>query len=142
MIFGFVLGGTLLRAGIALINFGFVPAVSESTIPSIFSILAILMMYMFLIMALVNKSFSLIYQLPNQIMKWMGGQAEGGEPSEMIQQAKGGFDSGAGKVQEMGGEIHKGATEKMGHAAMGEEGRESAGVQSKYRASKKPVDLP
>ncbi|MBP6103836.1 MAG: DotA/TraY family protein [Gammaproteobacteria bacterium] len=95
MLFGFILGAGLLRAGIAMINFGFLPAINTASSPTLFSILAILMMYIFLVMAIVNKSFSLIYLLPNQIMRWIGGPTETSDPSDMIKEAKGGFDSGA-----------------------------------------------
>lgn len=112
MIFGFVLGASLLRAGIALINFGFIPALTEATVPSIFSIIAVLTMYVFIIMSLVNKSFSLIYMLPNQIMRWMGGNAETFEPGDMMKEAKAGFDTGAKYGQEGLQEGHKRATDK------------------------------
>jgi len=95
MLFGFILGAGLLRAGIAMINFGFLPAINSATSPTIFSIIAILMMYIFLVMAIVNKSFSLIYLLPNQIMRWIGGPTETSDPSDMLKEAKGGFDTGA-----------------------------------------------
>ncbi len=95
MLFGFVLGAGLLRAGIAMINFGFMPAINSSTSPTLLSFIAILMMYIMLIMAIVNKSFSLIYLLPNQIMRWIGGPTETSDPSDMVKEAKGGFDTGA-----------------------------------------------
>ncbi len=95
MLFGFILGAGLLRAGIAMINFGFLPAINTASSPTLFSFIAILLMYIFLIMAIVNKSFSLIYLLPNQIMRWIGGPTETSDPSDMVKEAKGGFDSGA-----------------------------------------------
>lgn len=99
MIFGFVMGIGLLRAGIALVNYGFIPALTSSTLPSMLSVIAVLGLYCTLIISLVNKSFSLIYMLPNQIMRWMGGQAESSDPSDMVKEAKGGFDAGAEKAQ-------------------------------------------
>jgi conjugal transfer/type IV secretion protein DotA/TraY len=99
MIFGFVLGASLLRAGIALVNFGFIPAITEGAAVSVFSIIAILGMYVGIITAIVNKSFSLIYVLPNQIMRWMGGGAETSDTDAMVKEAKGGMDTGAGAAQ-------------------------------------------
>lgn len=119
MIFGFVLGASLLRAGIALVNFGFVPAITEGAAISIFSILAVLGMYIAIITAIVNKSFSLIYVLPNQIMRWMGGTAETGDAEAMVEKAHGGFKGGAEQGQkgvsagfEKGQSIGKEAKEK------------------------------
>ncbi len=112
MIFGFVIATTLLRAGIAFINFGFIPALNTATSPSIFSVLAVLGMYVSLIMAIVTKSFSLIYMLPNQVMRWMGGPAENFDPSDMTKQAKEGFDSGAAKGQAIGDAANKSLSDK------------------------------
>ncbi|HXH54210.1 MAG TPA: DotA/TraY family protein [Gammaproteobacteria bacterium] len=114
MIFGFVLGSSLLRAGIALINFGFIPAINEGAAVSIFSILAVLGFYVGIITSIVNKSFSLIYVLPNQIMRWMGGSAEGGDPGDMVKEAKGGLDSGAGQASKGLEAGHAKASEKTG----------------------------
>lgn len=116
MIFGFVLGASLLRAGIALINFGFIPAIKEGASTSVFSIIAILGMYVAVITTIVNKSFSLIYLLPNQIMRWMGGTAEHGGPEEMVKEAKGGFDTGAGQAQKGLGQGLASSTERTSGA--------------------------
>ncbi len=124
MVFGFVMGASLLRAGIALINFGFIPALTQGTYPSMFSILAVIGMYTMLIMAIVNKSFSLVYMLPNQIMRWMGGPAENFDPSDMTGKAKEGFDAGAKKGQaavEKGG---GGAGEKLSNVDSAQKGNQ------------------
>lgn len=140
MIFGLVLGGGLLRAGIALINFGFQPAVAGSTMPSLFSFITVLMMYIFLIMALVNKSFSLIYMLPNQIMRWMGGPTESFDPSDMAKEAKSGFDAGASKVQAASQETVKHSQNTLDDAAKGEDARAASGSQGKYGRTYKVSD--
>ena len=117
MIFGFVLGASLLRAGIAFINYGFIPALTSSTLPSIMSIMAVLGLYTMLIVSIVTKSFSLIYLLPNQIMRWMGGQAESSDPSDMVKEAKGGFDEGAKKGQDISDASSKSVRDKGGQIA-------------------------
>ncbi len=99
MIFGFVLGASLLRAGIAIINFGFIPAITGGAAASIFSILAVLGMYIGIITVIVNKSFSLIYELPNKIMRWMGGPANEGEATNISEVKDKGFDKGAEQGQ-------------------------------------------
>jgi hypothetical protein len=79
------------------------------------------MLYMMLIMAIVNKSFSLVYLLPNQIMRWLGGPTETSDPSDMIKEAKGGFDTGA----------------KMGQAAATESVNQSKGAISDAKSDGK-----
>ncbi len=117
MIFGFVLGATLLRAGLDLLNNGFIAAVRENTMPTMFSALAVLGLYMGLVSTIINKSFSLIYMLPNQIMRWMGGPTESSSVGEeMSKEAKGGFDGGAQAGQT--------ALQGVGDAAAGAAGGE------------------
>lgn len=111
MIFGFVLGISLLRAGIALVNFGFIPAITQGAAVSFFSILAVLGMYIGVITVIINKSFSLIYVLPNQIMRFMGASGEGEAAGGDVEKAKGGFDSGAGQGQKALDAGHGKATE-------------------------------
>ena len=141
MIFGFVLASGLLRAGIALVNFGFIPAITEGAAVSIFSILAVLGMYVAIMTAIVNKSFSLIYLLPNQIMRWMGSSAESDHgAAEMAKEAKGGFDSGAGQGQKALEAGHAKANEKTGDNLQSGESRQEkikggeAGAEAKKAA--------
>jgi len=117
MIFGFVLGASLLKAGMALVNFGFIPALNEGTLSSFFSILAVMGLYMFLMMAIVTKSFSLIHMLPNQIMRWMGASEERFEPGEMIAEAKKGFETGSKMGEEGVNTGFKSSTERMKNAS-------------------------
>jgi hypothetical protein len=132
MIFGFVLGATLLRAGIALINFGFGPALTGATTPTIFSVLAVLGLYVSLMIGIVNQAFSLIYMLPNQILRWMGGQAETFDPGKMTQEAKQGFDSAAKSAQGAGDAAVKSLKDK-GVASREKYGE---GMQTKAKEAK------
>lgn len=95
MIFGFILGANLLRAALHLINFGFMAAVHDALQPTLFSFIPLMTMYAMLVIGIINKSFSLIYVLPNQISRWLGGGTESHEPSELVGKAKEGFDTGA-----------------------------------------------
>ena len=141
MIFGFVLGSSLLRAGIALVNFGFIPAINEGAAVSIFSILVILGLYVGIMTSIVNKSFSLIYLLPNQIMRWMGGSAESGDPSDMVKEAKGSFDSGAGQGQKGLEAGHAKASEKTGASLGNVSEKSKAGREEKAFQEQNKKDL-
>ncbi len=99
MIFGFVAGITLMRAGFSFLNFGFIPALNAGTTPTIFSILSVLVVYAFIVMSIVNKSFSLIHLLPAQVMRYIGGQAEHSDTQETVREVKTGFDSTVGRDQ-------------------------------------------
>src|SRR5205814_638611 len=96
MIFGFILAASLLRAGIAMLNFGFVIVLGVSVRPSILSIIAVLSLYTGLVIGMVNAAFALIYELPNKILRYMGIQAEHHPASDKISEmGKGQFDKGA-----------------------------------------------
>jgi len=91
--------------------------------------------------AIVNKSFSLIYLLPNQIMRWMGSSAESDHgAAEMAKEAKGGFDSGAGQGQKALEAGHAKANEKTGDNLQSGESRQEkikggeAGAEAKKAA--------
>jgi hypothetical protein len=99
MVFGFIAGITLMRAGFSLVNFGFISALNAGTTATIFSILAVLVVYVFIVITIVNKAFSLIYLLANQIMRWIGGQPEHTDTDALVREVKTGFDSTVGRDQ-------------------------------------------
>jgi len=99
MVLGFIVGITLMRAGFSLLNFGFISALNAGTTSTVFSILAVLVVYVFIAMTLVNKSFSLIYLLANQVMRWIGGQPEHTDTDAIVREIKTGFDSTVGRDQ-------------------------------------------
>lgn len=93
MVIGLLASILLLRAGFSMLNVGFAAAINTSTIPTVSSILAILLIYTFVVMGLVNKAFSLIYALPNQVLQWIGAQGEQVDVTETMREVKSGFDS-------------------------------------------------
>ena len=115
MIFGFILASTLVRAGLVMLNFSFDTTLKHAfPNPSIFSIIAILGLYLGLMLAIVNQSFTLIYDLPNKIFRWMGGQQEQHPGAEkMTGEAKGQFDAAASKGQDAAGKAQTASSGKM-----------------------------
>lgn len=106
MIFGFIIAGSLLRATIDMINFGFISAVDGSIIPSLFGIIPIMGLYAFFVIAMVNQSFSLIYELPSKVLRYCGMEDKGGyDPKAAAGEGKAGFEAGekvAGKEGAIG----------------------------------------
>lgn len=118
MIFGFILAASLLRAGIAMLNFSFVTVLGGAVPrPTIFSIIAVLALYTGLVLAIVNRSFALIYELPNRIFRWMGGGEEKHEVEGMVGKAQGQFEKGAGAGESAAGKA-QGAASKYGQERM------------------------
>jgi defect in organelle trafficking protein DotA len=117
MIFGFVIAGSLLKATINMINFGFETSVTMIP-PTLSGIIPILGVYCMLVTGMVNQSFSLIYELPNKVLRYMGGQAESFTPDKLMGEAKGGFDKGAaaseGGLKKAHGAAGAGASKAVG----------------------------
>lgn len=109
MIVGFIAGITLMRAGFSLLNFGFIAALNAGTTSTVFSVLAVLIVYVFVAMTIVNKAFSLIYFLANQVMRWIGGQAEHTDTDAIVREIKTGFDSTVGRDQALMNRAAQGA---------------------------------
>lgn len=120
MIFGFILASGILRGGLTLINFGFMTAVNNSVLPTIFSIIPTIGVYTFLVVAVVNQAFGLIYELPNRIMNYMGMRHEGFGSQvgkELTGEAKQGFQAGAQIGQKGVGAMSEQAQKGYGQVA-------------------------
>jgi conjugal transfer/type IV secretion protein DotA/TraY len=77
MIVGFIIAAKLLAVAIQMLNFGF-KGLLLSSLPNVglFGGVAIVVIYVGFATAIVHESFTLIYLLPDKILRWMGGQAE------------------------------------------------------------------
>lgn len=111
MIFGFVIAASFLRAILTMINFGFSRAVEESVIPTLFGIVPVLGIYAGFVIAMINEAFSLIYDLPNKVIRYMGGKEESFSPGKLTE--------GAEKGGKQGGEAAAGAMKAAGSGVQG-----------------------
>lgn len=78
LIIGFILAGSVYKAIIKLIDFGMADVLNTLTpvATTPFSIVVLLGVYVFFIMSVTNTAFSLIYAVPDKILRWMGGPHE------------------------------------------------------------------
>lgn len=104
MILGFILAIQLVYIAFKMLNFGFWKTLVSSTGAAsgvgVFGMVAVMTMYSGIAATICHEAFSLIYVLPNKVMRWIGVSGE----DEMGAQAK----ALKGSV-EKGGEISKGA---------------------------------
>lgn len=92
MLFGFVLATRLYQAVVKLVNFGMLANFDTlNTTDSLFAWIGILALYATFIIALSNKCFSLIYALPDRILRWMGGIPEQSDPTQELHLSKSGL---------------------------------------------------
>jgi defect-in-organelle-trafficking protein DotA len=85
-----------------------------------------LFVYVSLVVVITNKSFALIYILPDKVLRWVGGTGEdtGQTISQVMGEAKGSFEKGSSTF----GEFTKGITE-----AAGSDGTRVAGQLRKFK---------
>lgn len=101
MILGFILAIQLLMVGIGMLNAAFWPTMMASTGGSIsvgaFGLIAILLLYASVALGMVHEAFSLIYLVPNKVMRWIGGGGNEDEGTmKNVQSLKGSVQKGAG----------------------------------------------
>lgn len=110
MILGFIFAIQLLTVAIKMLNFGFWETMLSSTGGSatfgIFGMAAVLMIYVTIATTLTHECFSLIYVLPNKILRWMGGGHEGDDDAMgKVKELKGASEKGAGTGKAMIGGV-------------------------------------
>lgn len=92
MIFGLIASLLLAVVVVRMVNFMFWTIMGNTLIlGSVWGVgfVIAVLIYMYIIVAALNKCFSLINTVPVQVMRWIGGQMEGGEaPQEIGQKAE------------------------------------------------------
>jgi defect-in-organelle-trafficking protein DotA len=103
MVFGFIFGIILSYVAISVFNRGFNIATQYLTEYNgdIFSIvyqLAMMAIYTAAILAIVNRCFAMIYEVPNKVLRWIGGPQESGHEESMLQGIRGQHDRDVGQM--------------------------------------------
>ena len=108
IVIGMAAGVILSFISLQVINFGFENAMNlvlDDKKPTAMELIIFLGMYVGLVVAAVNKSFSLISHIPEKCMRWI----QGGEATQF-----GGHEDAMGKVQEQTGKGESAAREEAG----------------------------
>lgn len=101
MIFGFILAANVYKAAITLVDYGMSVVIADVNANTVFSWVVIMVVYVTFIISLANTSFSLIYAVPDKILRWLGGPNES-TSMDAISKTETGAKSGA---SQMGNEI-------------------------------------
>lgn len=111
MIFGFIGGIILSYVGIWLLNQGFGMAWSYANgardMLGLAYMVATFSIYMGIVLAIANRSFALIHELPDTILRWIGGPQEQKGAAHALEEVKGRFKEDMGTA----GGVGKGVTE-------------------------------
>ncbi|MFZ0219719.1 MAG: type IVB secretion system protein DotA [Candidatus Aquirickettsiella sp.] len=102
MVFGFIFGIILSYVALSVFNRGFSIAVQflSDYNGDIFAIVyqtAMMAIYTAAVLAITNRSFSMIYEVPNKVLRWIGGPQEGGQEESMLQGIRGQHDRDVGQ---------------------------------------------
>lgn len=146
MIFGFLLAGRLYRAIIFLINMGMGSVFNTINVSSMFSALVVLAIYATFIVSVTNNCFSLIYAIPDKLLRWIGvggeqtdvgAVAEAKQASQSASKEVGGGMSESGKLAgKKGSGMAAGAVNKSSNA--GALQKKIASEGSKAQGNKEP----
>ena len=107
MVIGLIMADKMFGVMLQLIGFGFSQCIAtlqnNTGGGSLLSCIPITGLYIGFVLALENKCFSLIYQIPDKILRWIGVQGESTDVSA-VEQAKGAMDKATqGAMHEMQG---------------------------------------
>lgn len=113
MVIGFIGAALLLRTVMTMINFGF-SATTEASLAGIglFGIIALITLYGGLALAIVHECFSLIYVLPDKVLRWIGGQVEQSQVAQQVRELEKSVDKGS----QIGSSLMKGSASMAGKA--------------------------
>lgn len=134
MVFGFIFGIILSFISISLLNQGlnvalrFMDGLSGDFL-GIVSQTTLMIIYTGIILALVNRSFGMIYEVPNKVMRWIGHHAENTPEEGMLHQIRGGIDHNTRELGQTGSQMA--TSYRQSHAgsprASMEQGQENSG---------------
>lgn len=96
MVIGFIIGAKLVRAAVAMLNYGFLATIKASVgTLGLFGSIALIVLYAGILVSVISECFSLIHVLPDKVIRWIGGTPESSGVKEKMAEAKKGFDTGA-----------------------------------------------
>lgn len=136
MIFGFFLAGRLYAGVVSLIEYGMLQVFNTISVQTIFSSVIIMFAYISFIIGMTNTCFSLIYAVPDKIMRWIGGHHEQTDAS-VIQQTKQSFQQAAGEVGKGMGDTGSLAAKGGMSAAKSNASTQTSGLMTKKMGQKK-----
>jgi defect-in-organelle-trafficking protein DotA len=110
MIFGFIFGIILSYVSISLLNHGLSIALGfmedlNGDFLGLVSQTTLLIVYTGVVLALVNRSFGMIYEVPNKVMRWIGHHPESTPEEGMLQQIRGNVDHNMRELGQAGSQL-------------------------------------
>lgn len=136
MIFGFITGIIICNVGIWVLNLGFANAWGQLTTDwlTLAYPVALVVIYMTVVLTIINRAFSLIYEIPNRVLRWVGGAVESTGEGHMLEEVKGATQrhmempaAAMNKGIEGEGDLAKAGLDKLGESSGGSAGKGGGG---------------
>lgn len=109
MILGFIISVFFSIVVLNLINAGFLVITSSIiSAPGLFEEILFIAAYLSLVVTALNKTFSIIFEVPNRVTTWIGGQAVSHGEGEALGQVERGISGAAGATSKSLGEASSG----------------------------------
>ena len=130
MIIGFITAILLSYVGLKLLNLGMGRAVDTAMggdhgLSSIFFIVAVIVVYTGTVVVIINKSYSLINDVPNKVLRWIGGADQLGDGSVDLSSIQGSVSTAASQTGQATGQGLEGS-KKRGQEDVGESKKKAA----------------
>lgn len=106
MIFGFIFGIILSYVALSLFNRGFAIAIQflndyNGDIFNLIYQLAMMAIYTTAVLTIMNRCFAMIYEVPNKVLRWIGGPQESGHEESMLQGIRHQHDRDVGQIGQL-----------------------------------------
>ena len=113
MILGLIFAMNLAQIAVQILDYGFLFVFAEiSQLNSSFSyvtngiiMLGAMVVYAYVLMTVIDQAYSLIYQVPDKILRWIGGPQDTSSAAQMANQVKGQVQQVGGKAGDAGSQV-------------------------------------
>jgi hypothetical protein len=117
MIIGLIGGMILSKVVLRFLNYGFFGVLQQIPNLGLFSWLAIQFIYCTLLVTVVTQAFSLVYLIPDRVMRWLGVSEQSSGAQEALQSSKHGYEQMSGAAEKVGGSITQGGGDVLSKGA-------------------------
>jgi len=102
MLIGFIMAIILAYVSMEMLNSGFISVMinylntqistdgSLTAQTALVGFCGILLVYVYTALSVINQAFSMVYQVPDKLLRWIGGAPEQSSVGQMLQEVKGG----------------------------------------------------
>jgi len=115
MIVGFWASYVMVSISVGIINYGFQSAIGymsrSGAAITLWGLVSFIAIYVTVLTIAIQKAFTLVYEIPDKILRWIGGQGMESGLGQELQEIKGGYEKTVQGVQQAGQQAQSGAQE-------------------------------